>query len=273
VNLVGTPQRRGPGIVYFSVAAAPDGGRAGLVQIAGREFTIRQARRDTSSVQALTPTVSTLAGDGTRGARTDPGPARSAQFASISGIAFDNRGNLYISDAEQHIIRRVRADGIIELWAGIVGIPAFTGDGGPAIQARLNEPEGLAVDTAGNLYVADKGNRRIRRITPEGIISTIAGTGIVGQEGDGEAALRATFRELANLLIDNAGNLLIADRSGNRIRRVAAGTGIITTIAGTGQSAFSGIFRRRRPGNRRPHSQPVWYGDRFARAALLRRSA
>ena len=239
-NLVGTAQRRGSGIVYFSVAASPEGGRAGVVQVAGREVTIRQARRDTSGPQAPTPLISTLAGNGTKGARTDPGPALSAQFTSISGIAFDNRGNLFISDAEQHIIRRVRADGVIEMWAGIVGISAFTGDGGPAIQARLNEPEGLATDSQGNLYIADKGNRRIRKITPDGTISTVAGTGIVGQDGDGEAATRATFREPANLLIDPANNIYIADRSGNRIRKITASTGIITTVAGTGASGFDG---------------------------------
>jgi uncharacterized protein (TIGR03437 family) len=240
VNLIGTAQRRGAGIVYLNVAASPEGARAGTVQVAGREVIVRQARRDTSGPQAPTPLISTLAGNGTKGPRTDSGPALSAQFTSISGIAFDNRGNLFISDAEQHIIRRVRADGIIEMWAGIIGISAFTGDGGPAIQARLNEPEGLATDSLGNLYVADKGNRRIRKITPDGTISTIAGTGVVGQDGDGEAATRATFREPANLLIDAANNIYIADRSGNRIRKITASTGIITTIAGTGESGFSG---------------------------------
>lgn len=240
VTLIGPRERRGASVVFLSLAANTGTPRAGVMQIAGRDFTIRQARPDAGAVSVLTPIVSTLAGNGTKGTLTIPGPARSAQFGAVSGIAYDSSGNLYISDAENHVIRRVTPDGTIRLWAGITAIPAFSGDGGPAISARLNEPEGLAVDAAGNLYVADKGNRRVRRISSDGsTITTVAGSGLQGQDGDDGPALQASFREPANILIDAAGNLYISDRAGNRIRRVSPG-GTITAFAGTGQAGFFG---------------------------------
>ncbi|MEZ5353221.1 MAG: SBBP repeat-containing protein [Bryobacteraceae bacterium] len=237
-SLTGAAERRGPGIVYLSVTANPGGPRAGTVTIAGREVTIRQSRREAATASAPTPLVSTAAGSGRKGVGGDNGFATRAEFAAISGIALDNRGSLYIADPETHVIRRVRPDGIIQPFAGIAA-NGFTGDGGPASRARLNEPLGLAADTDGNLYIADKGNRRVRRISVDGVISTVAGNGQSGSDGDGGPALQASFREPSQLAFDAAGNLYVADSAANRIRRIGK-DGVISTVAGSGAAGFGG---------------------------------
>ncbi|MEZ5402856.1 MAG: SBBP repeat-containing protein [Bryobacteraceae bacterium] len=237
-TLQGAAERRGPSVVYISVTANPEGPRAGVVQIAGRDVTIRQARREGAAAAAVTPLVGTVAGSGAKGTGGDNGFATKAEFAAISGIAVDTRGSLYIADPETHVIRRVRPDGVIQPFAGIAA-NGFTGDGGPASRARLNEPLGLAADADGNLYVADKGNRRVRKITPDGVISTFAGNGQSGSDGDGGPATQASFREPSQLVFDADGNLYIADSAANRIRRVTK-AGVISTFAGAGQPGFGG---------------------------------
>ena|GEM_PF-465209 len=238
VTILGARDRRGPGVVYVSVSANQDSARAGTIQIAGRDVTVRQARRDSGAGRTLTPVVTTVAGSGRRGVQGDDGPAARAEFAAVSGIAIDTRGSIFVADPETHVIRRVRPDGIIQAFAGI-GTNGFSGDGGPAIRARMNEPAGMAVDAAGNLYFADRANRRIRRIAADGNITTIAGNGQAGSDGDDGPALQASFREPSQLIFDTAGNLYVSDAAANRIRRITP-AGIITTYAGTGQPGFSG---------------------------------
>lgn len=159
--------------------------------------------------------------------------ASSAQLRNPKGIAFDSAGNLYIADSGNHRIRKVTPDGVITTLAGN-GIVGALGDGGLAINAQLNEPRGVAVDTAGNVYIADTGNHKIRKVTSGGIISTVAGTGENGFAGDGGLAIAAQLSSPGGITTDSAGNVYIADTNNHRIRKVMISTGIITTVVGNG---------------------------------------
>ena len=187
--------------------------------------------------------ISTVAGTGERGFGGDGGPAVNAQLSAPSGVALDGAGNLFIADTDNHRIRKVDATGTITTVAGS-GLPAFGGDGrdgGPATAARLSAPSGVAVDGAGNLFIAESFYNRIRKVDSAGVITTVAGTGefFGGFSGDGGPATAARLRSPGGVALDGAGNLFIADSGNNRIRKVDA-TGTITTIAGTGEYGFSG---------------------------------
>ncbi len=184
--------------------------------------------------------ISTVAGNGGLGFSGDGGPATSASLVGPSGVAVDAAGNLYIADAGNHRIRKVSAaGGIITTVAGN-GIRAFSGDGGPATSASLAGPSGVAVDAAGNLYIVDRENSRIRKVSaPGGIISTVAGNGVLGFSGDGGPAISASLGYPTGLALDMAGNLYISDDFGSRVRKVNT-AGIITTVAGNGLGGFSG---------------------------------
>jgi sugar lactone lactonase YvrE len=199
--------------------------------------------------------IAAVAGNGTAGYSGDGGPATAAQLASDSyGLARDTAGDLFIADGDNNVVRRVSPDGTITTVAGD-GKAGFSGDGGPATAAQLNEPLGLAVDRAGNLYIADWGNLRIRRVGPDGLITTIAGNGqldhppsyradpadivspTAADVGDGGPATSAELTP-SGLTLDRAGGLLVADSMHQRIRRISP-TGIITTIAGVdGEGSF-----------------------------------
>jgi uncharacterized protein (TIGR03437 family) len=168
----------------------------------------------------------------------DNGPAAAAQIASVQGIAFDRSGNLYLSDTDHNRVRRVSASGTITTIAGN-GTPGFSGDGGPAASAQLNLPYGLAVDAAGNLYIADLGNQRIRRVAHDGTITTIAGDGHKGFSVDGTLAAQASLVSPRNLAIDDSGALYISEFEGHRVRRMGA-DGKLITVAGAGQTGFRG---------------------------------
>ena len=182
--------------------------------------------------------ITTIAGTGNKGYSGDSGPAVEAQLNGPSGVAVDGAGNVYIADAGNHRIRRVDAGGTISTIAGN-GQGGYTGDGGPAFEAQLNVPAGVAVDNAGNVYIADLINNRIRRVDASGTITTVAGTGDGGYSGDGAPANLAQLNNPIDLELDRAGNLYIADLMNNRIRRVDA-SGTITTVAGTGDEGYSG---------------------------------
>jgi len=181
--------------------------------------------------------ISTVAGNGTSGFSGDGGPATSAQLSYSNGVALDAAGNLYISDSNNNRIRMVTPAGIISTVAGN-GNYGFSSDGGPAISTQLNLPRGVAVDATGNLYIADCGNNRIRRVTPAGIISTVAGNGTWGFSGDGGAATSAQLNLPFGVGFGAAGSLYIADSGNNRVRKVSP-AGVISTVAGNGTSGFN----------------------------------
>ncbi|MBF8306025.1 MAG: repeat containing protein, partial [Acidobacteria bacterium] len=179
-----------------------------------------------------------VAGNGLQGFSGDGGPATSASLNSPRRLTVDAAGNLYIADAQNNRIRRVSPDGIINTVVGN-GNGGFSGDGGPALSASLSVPRSVAVDAAGNLYIADGDNHRIRRVTPGGVITTVAGNGAAAFAGDGGPATSASFNLPNDVAVDAAGNLYVADVNNHRIRRVTPG-GVITTVAGNGAAAFAG---------------------------------
>ena len=184
------------------------------------------------------PIITTVAGNGTAASSGDGGPATSAGLNEPSGLAIAANGDLYISEFKGHKVRRVDARGVISTVAGN-GMRGFAGDGGPATVASLNSPSGLAVDGAGNIFVADLVNQRVRRVDRQGVITTVAGDGRADFSGDGGPAIRASLNYPAGVAVDGAGNLYIADVQSHRIRKVDR-AGIITTVAGSGARGFSG---------------------------------
>jgi uncharacterized protein (TIGR03437 family) len=186
--------------------------------------------------------VTTVAGNGVVGYGGDGGPATSAAMIGATDAVGDAAGNIYITDRGNSLIRRVDPAGIITTYAGTItagaGVAGFSGDGGPAVLAKLFQPFQLALDTADDLYIADWGNSRVRKITPAGTITTVAGGGN-GALGDGGPATAATIGgNLCGVAVDATGNLYITSNA--RIRKVDAVTGIISTIAGDGAAGFSG---------------------------------
>jgi sugar lactone lactonase YvrE len=208
---------------------------------------LRRIFLTTSLCVALTacssgPTVTTVAGNGQDGNSGDGGPATSAEMNSIFGVAVDSSGNFYIADAASEVIRKVTVStGIITTVAGN-GSNGYSGDKGPATAAQLNFPFGIAIDSANNLYIADRGNNLIRKVTAStGIISTVAGNGSAAFSGDGGLATLASLNGPENIAIDASGNLFVTDFENSRIREIAAASGIITTVAGGGKSSSEGV--------------------------------
>ena len=212
---------------------------------------------------SLTGTITTVVGSGSCTLGTpgnafgfggDGGPATAAQIACPSGVAVDPSGNLYVSDSRNNRIRRVSTAGIITTVAG--SGPAnsggsFSGDGGPATAAMLWGPTSVAIDALGNLYISDTGNNRVRKVSPSGIITTVAGSGTInasaGFSGDGGPATTAQLSFPFGVTVDASGNLLIADYANNRVREVSSGpamtaTGLVNAASGVGGAVAPGEF-------------------------------
>jgi uncharacterized protein (TIGR03437 family) len=194
-----------------------------------------------SRVRKIAPdgTITTVAGNGTSGFSGDGGPAIRAQLAGPTGLALDHSGNLFISEYLNNRVRKVSPDGTITTVAGFGGCCAV-GDGGPATQAYIPMPHGIAVDSLNNLYIAEWPDSRIRKVTPDGRISTIAGTGTPGLSGDGGPAASAQLNLPWGLAFDASGNLYVADNQNLRLRKIAP-DGTITSIATSGIGNPQGI--------------------------------
>jgi hypothetical protein len=157
-----------------------------------------------------------------------------ASIGFPGGVAVDRSGNLYLSSINNCVFK-VDSNGVMSRVSGD-SRPGYSGDGGPATSAQLNNPGGLAIDSSGNLYIADTGNDRIRKVSVTGIITTVAGNGVSGYSGDGGPAGNAQLSQPSAVAADAAGNLYVADYSNSRIRKVSA-TGTITTAPATGSVA------------------------------------
>jgi uncharacterized protein (TIGR03437 family) len=206
------------GAVWSPFAVAVD--RAGNLYIAdASNFRIRKV--------ATNGAITTVAGGPTPGFSGDGGPATSAGLLLPGGVAVDSNGNLYIADIGNNRIRKVNASGIINTVAGN-GSKGYSGDGGAATSAMFNFSSsrvGLAVDAAGNLYITDTGNSRVRKVDASGIVTTVAGNGIAGFSGDGGPATSAGLNNPNDVAIDSNGNLYIADTTNNRVRKVTMSNG------------------------------------------------
>ena len=182
--------------------------------------------------------ITSVVGNGAFGYKGDGGPATNASFRLPASVAVDVSGNLFIADFGDNVIRKVGTNGIITTVAGN-GTAGYLGDGGAATNAEMSEPYGVAVDATGNLFIADSGNNVIRKVGTDGIITTAAGNGTVGYLGDGGAATNAELSGSLFLAVNVAGDLFVADEDNNVIREVGT-NGIITTVAGNGTAGYAG---------------------------------
>jgi uncharacterized protein (TIGR03437 family) len=236
---------------------AGDGGPATQAQLAaplsvalardGSIYIADTARYRVRKVSAGTNLLTTVVGAVGRfnGFSGDGGPATAAGISQPYSVAFDGTGNLYLADTLNQRIRKVAAGtNVITTLAGS-GTPdvfsgGFGGDGGLATSSRLNNPAGVTVDSSGNIYIADTGNHRVRRVAANtGVITTVAGTGTAGYSGDG-VATATQLNSPSGVAVDGSGNIYIADTGNNRIRRIELSTGTLSTIAGTGVAGFGG---------------------------------
>ncbi len=215
----------GNGTVGYSVAVASGGLRLGTISINSQTFTVTQAY----------PLISTLAG----GAM----PATPVQGASVSipvsfGVAVDSAGNVYFPSPSLNAVFKMDPSGTVWRIAGS-GVSGFSGDGGAAPAAELNGPNGVAVDSAGDVYIADTNNRRIRKVDTSGNITTVAGNGSAAYSGDGGPAIAAAIGLPYGLAVDSTANVYLSD-VGNEVVRMVTRSGIITTVAGNGSFGYSG---------------------------------
>ena len=190
------------------------------------------------NAQSAPLNISTFAGTGSAGFSGDGAAAKSAALNTPVYVASDAAGNVYIADQNNNRIRKVNPQGVITTFAGN-GAAGFSGDGGPATGASFRSPSGVFADGSGNVFIADVGNQRIRKVDTAGNIATVAGNGTSGFSGDGGPATAASFFNPVRVIVDASANLYIADQSNHRVRKVDS-SGMVSTIAGSGSSGFSG---------------------------------
>jgi sugar lactone lactonase YvrE len=210
-----------------------------------REGDLLVVAHGNNRIRRITPdgTITTIVGSGPSAVNTgdytgDGGKATKAQLQEPVGIGIDAEGNLYIADRDNDVVRKVDRHGIITTVAG-TGEGGFSGDAGPATKAMLDDPQDIAIDREGNLFISDSNNERIRRVDRNGIITTVAGTGFAGDSGDGGPAVEAAVNEPDGMVFDAEGNLYIAEYEGHRVRKIAP-DGTISTFAGTGEEGDTG---------------------------------
>ena len=236
-TFAGTGDRGFSGDGGLAVEAQLDRPSAVAVDAAGQVYIADSGNQRIRRVN-VGGRIATIAGTGSAGFGGDGMLGTSASLDNPIGLAADAVGNVYVADSGNQRIRRIDLQGIITTVAGTEE-PGYGGDGGAATEALLDGPTGVAADTAGNLYVADHRNQRVRRIDAAGVITTIAGTGESGYGGDGAAATEALLDGPTGVAADTAGNLYVADYRNQRVRRIDA-AGVITTVAGTGESGYGG---------------------------------
>jgi len=224
-----------------------DGGRAARAQLngprdveVGADGSLYIADTSNHCIRKVTPdgVITTLAGTGTSGYGGDGASGANAQLAFPQDVALGADGSLYIADTANHRIRQVTREGTIRTVAG-TGVLGYSGDGGAAVRAQLARPRGVSVDTEGCLYIGDTENHCVRKVTPDGTITTVAGNGTKGYSGDGGAATRAQLAWPRGVVVDADGCLFIADCGNSLIRKVAP-DGTISTVGGTGAEGYSG---------------------------------
>ena len=224
-----------PGAPGMLATETPLGGLGGaVIDHAGRLHVAGLGR---VNIVDETGVLRVEVGTGALGVGGDGGPANLAQVGRVTGLAVGLANELYIADGLR--VRKVDATGTITTVAGRIWPPGFGGDGGPAVDAALGWVQGLTVDSAGNLFIADAGNARVRRVDTAGVITTVAGSGERGFSGDGGPATEARLGTVSGLAVDDTGNLYLADLEHHRVRRVDA-TGTIATIVGTGRGGYNG---------------------------------
>ncbi len=201
------------------------------IDILGNLFFTDQANNRVRKVDT-NGIITTVAGNGTSGFSGDGRAATNAEINSATGVAMDSAGNLYIADSGNEVIRKVDTNGIITTVAGNRAA-SYSGDGGSATNASLNNPMGIVADGRGAIYIADAANNRIRRVDVSGLITTVAGNGTNGYSGDGSFATNAELGSASSVTLDSTGNLFLADTINERIREVNL-NGIISTVAGNG---------------------------------------
>lgn len=189
------------------------------------------------SVSAFAQDISTVAGNGVPGSSGDGGQATDALLHGPAGMYMSASGDVYFADQYNNRIRKIDGSGVITTVAGSDTM-GFSGDGGPATDARLNFPVNVTFDGNGNMYIADRGNHRVRMVSGSGTITTVAGNGVAGFGGDGDTATNASLNQPSGVAVDDSGNVYIADKLNNRIRKVDA-MGMISTIVGTGAAGYN----------------------------------
>jgi hypothetical protein len=244
---------------YESTGEAGDGSPATSATLDNPTGLARDAKGDLfiadsedNVVREITPdgTIHLIAGDGSEGDRGNGGPATRAELDDPQGVAVNSKGDVFIADTYNNVVREVTPQGFISTYAGD-GVPGYRGDNGPAGRAELSSPTGLALDALGNLYIADSGNNVIRRVSTSGAITTVAGNvtadqasgGLGGFSGDGGPATSARLNSPEGVALDQAGDLFIADTFNNAVREVTPGgtiSTIVNTVAAKGNSGNGG---------------------------------
>jgi sugar lactone lactonase YvrE len=191
--------------------------------------------------------ITTVAGTGQAGSSGDNGPAINARLNAPDYLVFDPAGNLFIAEDFGHRVRKVSPDGMITTVAGGGKPVSGVGDGGPATNASIVWPHGLALDREDNLFIAEAGRERVRRVSPDGTITTVAGTGTQGFSGDGGPARLARLSTPNGLAIDTVGNLYIAESDNHRVRKVSPNSGILTTVGWAPPASQGTTVRPQRP--------------------------